>query len=281
MALKKYKPTTPGRRQMTGYSFDELTAKKPLKRLTKSLKKNAGRNSRGSITCRHRGGGAAKNYRITDFKMVKNMGIPGAVASVEYDPVRTAYIMLVVYKNGDKVYHIAPHGIQVGDEIITAEKAKVRTGNRMQLKNIPVGFDIHNVELRLQYGGQSVRSAGTSAKIIGFDGGYAQVQMPSKEIRKVHEECYASVGRISNIDHSLMKIGKAGRKRNMGRRPQVRGKAMNPNDHPHGGGEGGSPIGMKHPKTPWGLPALGKKTRRRKDTNSFIIKTRKGRLKMK
>ncbi len=281
MALKKYKPTTPGRRQMTGYSFDELTTNKPLKRLTKSLKKNAGRNSRGTITCRHRGGGAAKKYRNTDFRMVKNLGIPGTVSSVEYDPVRTAYIMLVVYKNGDKVYHIAPHGIRVGDEILTAEKAKVRTGNRMQLKNIPVGFDIHNVELRLEYGGQSVRSAGTSAKIIGFDGGYAQVQMPSKEIRKVHEGCYASIGRISNVDHSLMKIGKAGRKRHMGRRPQVRGKAMNPNDHPHGGGEGGSPIGMKHPKTPWGLPALGKKTRRRKDTNSFIIKTRKGRLKMK
>ena len=281
MALKKYKPTTPARRQMSGYSFEEVTTSKPLKRLTKSLKKNAGRNSRGTITCRHRGGGTAKKYRQIDFRRTKNMNISGTVSSVEYDPVRTAYIMLVTYANGDKQYHLAPHGIQVGDEIITAEKAKVRVGNRMQLKNIPVGFDICNVELRIDRGGQSVRSAGSSAKIIGFDGGYAQVQMPSKEVRKVNETCFATVGRVSNIDHSLMVIGKAGRKRHMGRRPQVRGKAMNPNDHPHGGGEGGSPIGLKHPKTPWGMPALGRKTRKRKDTNQFIIKTRKGKLNIK
>ncbi len=281
MALKKYKPTTPSRRQMSGYSFEELTTSKPLKKLTKRLTKKAGRNNRGTITCRHRGGGAMKKYRSVDFKRIKNHNIAGAVASVEYDPVRTAYIMLVVYKNGDKCYHIAPAGIKVGDEIMTAEKTKIKTGNRMQLQYIPVGFDIYNVELQHDRGGQAVRSAGSSAKIIGMDDNYVQVQMPSKEVRIVPKTCLASVGRVSNIDHSLINIGKAGRNRHKGRRPQVRGKAMNPNDHPHGGGEGGSPIGMKHPKTPWGLPALGPKTRKRKDTNKFIIRTRKGKLNIK
>lgn len=281
MALKKYKPTTPGRRQMSGYSFDELTTAKPLKKLTKRLTKNAGRNNRGTITCRHRGGGAMQKYRTIDFKRIKNVNITGTVASVEYDPIRTAYIMLVVYKNGDKCYHLAPAGIKAGDEIVTAEKTKIKMGNRMELQNIPVGYDIYNVELRLNRGGQAVRSAGSSAKIIGIDDNYVQVQMPSKEVRIVPKTCMATIGRVSNVDHSLITIGKAGRNRHKGRRPQVRGKAMNPNDHPHGGGEGGSPIGLKHPKTPWGLPALGRKTRRRKDTNKFILKTRKGRLNIK
>ncbi|MDP2691838.1 MAG: 50S ribosomal protein L2 [Candidatus Gracilibacteria bacterium] len=281
MALIKYKPTTPGRRGMTGYTFEELTTNKPLKRLTKRLKRNAGRNNRGIITTRHRGGGAVKKYRETDFKQMKNHGIVGTVSSIEYDPVRTAYIMLVTYKNGDKCYHLCPEGIKAGSEIITAEKAKIRTGNRMQLKNIPVGFDIYNLELKLDKGGQAVRSAGTSAKILGIDGDYAQVQLPSKEIRLILKECYASVGRISNIDHNQMNIGKAGRTRRMGRRPQVRGKVMNPNDHPHGGGEGRNSIGLKYPKTPWGRPALGVKTRRRKDSNRLVMKTRKGKLNIK
>lgn len=281
MALKKYKPTTPGRRQMSGYSFEELTTSTPLKKLTKRLTKKAGRNNRGTITCRHRGGGAMQKYRTVDFRRTKNQNIAGKVASVEYDPVRTAYIMLVVYKNGDKRYHLAPVGVQVGDEIMTGEKTKIKAGNRMQLKHIPVGFDIYNVELHKDKGGQAVRSAGSAAKIIGIDDNYAQVQMPSKEIRIVPKDCFATIGRVSNVDHSLITIGKAGRTRHKGRRPQVRGKAMNPNDHPHGGGEGGSPIGLKHPKTPWGLPALGRKTRKRKDTNKFIVRTRKGKLNMK
>lgn len=281
MAIKKYKPTTPGQRQMSGYSFEELTTSKPLKRLTKSSSKTAGRNNRGVITVRHRGGGVARKYRNTDMKRTKNHGISGLVTSVEYDPNRTAYIMLVTYKNGDKRYHLAPAKIQVGDEVLTAEKTKIKVGNRMQLQNIPVGYDIYNIELQLDRGGQAVRSAGTAAKIIGIDDEYAQVQLPSKEVRIVPKTCYATIGRVSNIDHNLITIGKAGRKRKMGRRPQVRGKAMNPNDHPHGGGEGGSPIGLKHPKTPWGMPALGRKTRKRKDTNKFIVRTRKGKLNIK
>jgi len=281
MPLKKYKPTTPGRRQMTGYSFAELTASKPQKRLTKSLKKNAGRNTRGVITTRHRGGGAAKNYRTIDFNRIKNLGITATVSSIEYDPVRTAYIMLVTYKNGDKRYHLCPEGMKMGDEIITASKTKIKRGNRMQLKNIPPGFNVYNLELQLNKGGEAVRSAGTSAKIIAVDSDFAQVQMPSKEIRLIPQDCYASIGRLSNVDHNLITIGKAGRMRRMGRRPQVRGKAMNPNDHPHGGGEGGSPIGLKYPKTPWGMPALGKKTRKRKSSsNRLIVRTRKGKLKV-
>ncbi|MDF2379274.1 MAG: 50S ribosomal protein L2 [Candidatus Gracilibacteria bacterium] len=278
MALKKYKPTTPGRRQMSGYSFDELTTSKPNKKLVTGKNRISGRNNRGTITIRHRGGGAARKYRDTDFKMKKNIGIPGVVESVEYDPGRTAYIMLVLYKNGDRKYHLAPAGITAGESVMTSEKTKIKIGNRLHIGNIPVGYEIHNLEFHPGRGGQAVKSAGNSAKIIGFDGDWAQVQLPSKEIRMVNKECYASIGKVSNTDHSLIKIGKAGRKRHMGRRPQVRGKAMNPCDHPHGGGEGACPIGMKHPKTPWGLPALGKKTRRRKDTNRLIVKNRKGKM---
>lgn len=281
MAVKSYRPITPGRRQMTGYTFDEITASKPLKSLVKRLKKHSGRNNTGSITCRHRGGGTTRRYRTIDFKQNKNHHIAGTVATVEYDPVRTAYIMLVTYQNGDKKYHLAPEGIKVGDELITAPKAKIKVGNRMQLQNIPVGFNIYNIELQPEKGGQAVRSAGSSANIIGFDGEYAQVQMPSKEIRMVLKNCYATIGRLSNIDHNLITIGKAGRNRNKGKRPQVRGKVMNPNDHPHGGGEGRNSIGLKYPKTPWGLHALGVKTRsRKKRSNRLIIRTRKGKLKV-
>ncbi|MGE3278694.1 MAG: 50S ribosomal protein L2 [Candidatus Altimarinota bacterium] len=282
MAVKKYRPITPGRRQMTGYTFEELTASKPLKKLVKRLKKHSGRNNTGSITCRHRGGGSKRKYRSIDFKQTKNHHISGTVTSVEYDPVRTAYIMLVTYKNGDKQYLLAPEGIKAGDEIITAPKAKIKTGNRMQLQNIPVGFNIYNIEIQSNKGGQAVRSAGSSANIIGFDGDYAQLQMPSKEIRMVLKTCYASIGRLSNVDHNLITIGKAGRNRYKGKRPQVRGKVMNPNDHPHGGGEGRNSIGLKYPKTPWGLHALGVKTRtRKKPSNRLIIRTRKGRAMIK
>ena len=275
MALKKYKPTTPGRRGMSSASFDEITATKPEKSLIRTLKKNSGRNSGGSITVRHRGGGSKKMYRILDFKQSDKLNINGIVKTIEYDPCRTAYIMLVQYKDGEKRYHIAPNGVKVDDPIVTKDKATINPGNRMKLINIPVGYEIHNVELYEGKGGQLGRSAGTAIKLVSLEGKHAQIQLPSGEIRLVSKNCFASIGTVGNIDHNNMKIGKAGRTRNMGRRPQVRGKAMNPVDHPHGGGEGGSPIGLKHPKTPWGFPALGYKTRRRHQTDKMIIKDRR------
>jgi len=275
MALKKFKPTTPGRRQMSVASFDEVTRTKPEKSLTCKIKKTSGRNNSGRITVRHRGGGEKRLYRMIDFKRIDKKNIEGKVTSVEYDPNRTAYIMLVTYKDGEKRYHIAPEGIKVGDSIMTAEKVKIKSGNRMLISNIPVGYEIYNVEMKKGKGGQLGRSAGTAIKLVSLEGDHAQIQMPSGEIRLVEKEGYATIGQVSNIDHNNIVIGKAGRKRHMGRRPQVRGKAMNPCDHPHGGGEGGSPIGMKHPKTPWGMPALGLKTRRRKYTDKMIVKDRR------
>ena len=276
---RKLKATTPGRRQMSVATFKELTKKqKPLKSLLKSQKRGSGRNSSGQITIRHRGGGAKQHYRLVDFNRTKNLGIEGRVDAVEYDPNRTAYIMLIVYKNGDKRYHLAPEKIKVDDKILTAEKGKVRVGNRLHVENIPVGFSIYNIELTPGKGGQIVRSAGAGAKLVSLEGKMAQVQLPSGEVRFVPKKAFASVGVVSHADFSNIKWGKAGRTRWKGRRPQVRGKAMNPNDHPHGGGEGASPIGMKHPKTPWGLPALGVKTRKRKKaTDKFRIRDRKGR----
>ena len=275
MALKKFKPTTPGRRQMSVASFDEVTRTKPEKSLTCKIKKTSGRNNSGRITVRHRGGGEKRLYRMIDFKRIDKKNIEGKVTSVEYDPNRTAYIMLVTYKDGEKRYHIAPEGIKVGDSIMTAEKVKIKSGNRMLISNIPVGYEIYNVEMKKGKGGQLGRSAGTAIKLVSLEGDHAQIQMPSGEIRLVEKEGYATIGQVSNIDHNNIVIGKAGRKRHMGRRPQVRGKAMNPCDHPHGGGEGGTPIGMKHPKTPWGMPALGLKTRRRKYTDKMIVKDRR------
>jgi large subunit ribosomal protein L2 len=277
--IKKFKPTTPGRRQMSVADFSILTKKKPEKSLTVRLKKNSGRNNTGRITCRHRGGGTARQYRLIDFKRVDKKNIPAKVTAVEYDPNRTPYILLVQYKDGDRRYHLAPEGVKVGDEIVTAEKAKIKPGNRMMLKSIPVGFEIFNIQIDPNKGGQMVRTAGSSAKLMAVEGKYAQVQLPSKEIRLFHKECFATIGKLSNSEHGLIKVGKAGRKRHMGKRPQVRGKVMNPCDHPHGGGEGGCPIGLKHPKTPWGLPALGYKTRKKKKpTDKFIYRTRKGKL---
>lgn len=275
MALKKFKPTTPGRRQMTVASFEEVTKTKPEKSLVVRLNKHSGRNNNGRITVRHRGGGAKKLYRIVDFKRSDKLNVKGKVAAVEYDPNRTAYIMLVNYKDGEKRYHLAPANIKVGDEIITAEKAKIKDGNRMLINNIPVGYSIYNVELHRGKGGQMGRSAGTALRLVSLEGEHAQIAMPSGEIRLVGKDCYATVGTVSNIEHNNISIGKAGRKRHMGRRPQVRGKVMNPVDHPHGGGEGASPIGMKHPKTPWGMPALGFKTRKRHYTDKMIVKDRR------
>jgi large subunit ribosomal protein L2 len=276
MAIKNYKPTTPGRRGMSGYSFEEITTSKPEKSLTVRLNKRAGRNNQGRITIRHRGGGHKRLYRLVDFNRADKSNIEATVVSVEYDPYRTAYIMLVNYKDGEKRYHLAPQDIKVGDKIILADKTKLKPGNRMLLRNFPVGFTVYNVEITKGKGGQMIRSAGSSAKVVSQeDVMYTQVQLPSGEVRLVNKDCYASFGMLSNVDHSNITIGKAGRMRNMGRRPQVRGKVMNPCDHPHGGGEGSNSIGLKHPKTPWGMPALGYKTRRRKKySDGVIVKSR-------
>ncbi len=275
MAVKKFKPTTPGRRQMTIASFDEITSTRPEKSLLVRLKKHSGRNNTGSITVRHRGGGTTRMYRKVDFKQTDKLNIEGRVVSVEYDPNRTGYIMLVQYTDGEKRYHIAPTDIKVGDVVATREKGKVKTGNRMMLRHIPVGFSIYNVELHENKGGQLARSAGSSLKLVSLEGEYAQIHMPSGEIRLVSKNCYASIGVVSNIEHNNVVIGKAGRSRHKGLRPQVRGKVMNPVDHPHGGGEGNTSIGLKHPKTPWGMPALGFKTRRRHYTDKMIVRRRK------
>ena len=275
MGLKKFKPTTPGVRHMSVSSFEEITRSEPEKSLIISLKRHAGHNNVGRITVRHRGNGAKKFYRLIDFKRTDKLGIEGTVKSIEYDPYRTARIILVQYKDGEKRYHLAPDGIKVGEVIVTKENPKVKVGNRMMIKNIPVGYSIYEVELTKGRGGQLGRSAGTSIKLVSLETPKAQIQMPSGEIRLVEKTNYATVGTVSNGEHSNVKIGKAGRSRHMGRRPAVRGKAMNPVDHPHGGGRGKNPIGLPHPKTPWGMPALGFKTRRRKYTNMMIIKDRR------
>jgi large subunit ribosomal protein L2 len=275
MAIKKYKPITPGRRQMTTASFDEVTKKSPEKRLVKRIKKHSGRNNQGRMTVRHRGGGAKRKVRQIDFSQTEKLDIEGKVTAIEYDPLRTAYIMLVTYKDGDKRYHLAPEKIEVGDKVETKVKAKVKVGARMQLKHIPLGYQVHNIELNPGQGGIMVRTAGGGATVMSLEGKQAQIQMPSGETRLIPKECYASVGIVSNQEHSNIKIGKAGRSRWMGKRPSVRGKAMNPCDHPHGGGEGNQPIGLKHPKTPWGMPALGYKTRRRHYTDKNIVKDRR------
>lgn len=278
MAIKSFKPTSPGRRQMTVADYSVLTKKEPEKSLTRRLKKHAGRNNTGKITCRHRGGGYTRQYRDIDFNRVDKLNIPARVLAVEYDPNRTSYIILVQYRDGAKRYHLAPHGVKVGDEIVTAPKTKVKPGNRMMLKNIPVGFDIFEIQIAKNRGGQMVRSAGSTARLVAGEGEMVQVQLPSKEIRLFHKDCYATVGRVSNPENNMITIGKAGRNRLRGKRPEVRGKVMNPIDHPHGGGEGRNPVGLKYPKTPWGMPALGFKTRKRRKPFRFIFRTRKGRL---
>ena len=274
MGIKKYNPTTPGLRGMTVSTFEEITAKAPEKSLTETLKKNAGRNVRGKITVRHRGGGARRKYRIIDFKRRKD-DIPGTVATIEYDPNKTANIALIVYADGEKRYIIAPEKLKVGDVIYSGPEADIKVGNALPIANIPVGTMIHNIELKPGKGGQLARSAGNAAQLMAKEDKYAQVRLPSGEVRKVLIECRATIGEVGNSDHGNIQIGKAGRKRHMGWRPTVRGSVMNPNDHPHGGGEGRAPIGRKGPVTPWGKPALGYKTRKKnKASNQYIVKRR-------
>lgn len=277
MGVVKVKGTTPGQRQMSVSTFEEITSSKPEKNLLIARNRLSGRNNAGRITVRHRGGGSKRHYRQIDFKQTDNLGIEGRVKSIEYDPNRNAYIMLVIYINGNKRYHLAPQGIRIGEKLMTSERTKIKIGNRLHIGNIPTGFTLHNIELKPGRGGQIVRSAGTGAKLISLEGQWAQVELPSKEIRFVPKNTFASIGAVSNPDFSNIKWGKAGRTRWRGRRPQVRGKAMNPVDHPHGGGEGRNQIGMKYPKTPWGLPALGVKTRKRKSkTDIYRIRDRHG-----
>ena len=274
MPIKKYKPTSPARRQMTVSTFEEITKKSPERSLVVPLKSHGGRNSYGRITVRHRGGGAKRKYRIIDFKRNK-IDVPAQVIAIEYDPNRSANIALVQYEDGEKRYIIAPVGLAVGDKIISSPHADIRPGNALPLESIPVGTIIHNIELAPGKGGQLVRSAGNSAQLMAKENGYAQVRLPSGEVRMIALNCLATIGQVGNIDHENVSIGKAGRKRHMGFRPTVRGVVMNPNDHPHGGGEGKSPVGMPSPVTPWGKPALGYKTRKtKKKSEKFIVKHR-------
>lgn len=274
MGIKKFKPTSPALRQMTVSTFEEVTKTEPEKSLLAPLKSKAGRNAQGKITVRHRGGGVKRKYRIIDFKRNKD-GIPGKVASIEYDPNRSANIALINYEDGEKRYIIAPYKLKVGDMIESGEKADIKIGNALPLLNIPVGSTIHNIELKPSKGGQLVRSAGNSAQLMAKEGKYAQVRLPSGEVRMINVNCRATIGQVGNVDHEIIVIGKAGRKRHMGIRPTVRGSVMNPNDHPHGGGEGRAPIGRPSPVTPWGKPTLGFKTRKKnKKSDKMIIRRR-------
>jgi large subunit ribosomal protein L2 len=274
VALRSYNPTSPGRRGMVGADFSEITKKKPEKSLLAPRKQNAGRSNQGRVTVRHRGGGAKRRLRIIDFKRDKT-GVPGKVASIEYDPNRSANIALVNYADGEKRYILAPVGLRVGVTISSGAGAEIKPGNTLPLKLIPLGTAVHNIELNRGRGGQIVRSAGTSAQVMAKEGGYILVRLPSGELRRVDGECQATVGQVGNVEHSNISLGKAGRKRLMGWRPQVRGSAMTPRDHPHGGGEGRSPIGHPGPKTPWGKPALGYRTRRNKRSDRLILRRRK------
>jgi len=273
VALKTYRPTSPGRRGMSGYTFDEITRSKPEKSLLLPKKRQAGRNFRGKITVRHRGGGEKRRLRIIDFKRDK-IDIPGRVASVEYDPNRSARIALIHYVDGEKRYIVAPVGLNVDDMIMSGEKAEIKPGNTLPMKNMPSGTEIHNIEMVPGKGGQMVRSAGASAQLMAKEGKYVLLRLPSGELRRVPSECMATIGQIGNVEHQNISLGKAGRKRHMGWRPSVRGSAMSPRDHPHGGGEGRSPIGMPGPKTPWGKPAQGYKTRKPKASDKMIVKRR-------
>ena len=274
MSIKIYKKNTAGRRGMSIVKPDVLTDKKPEKRLTLKISKKSGRSNR-KISIRHRGGGAKKRYRVIDFKMNEKLGIPAKVISIEKDPYRNALVALLCYADGEKRYVLATAGMKVGSKVITDDKVPAEDGNRMKLKNIPVGTIISNIEIIPGKGGQMIRSAGSGASLRAIDKNMAQIKLSSSEIRLVSKECYATIGQISNFEYSVMRVGKAGRKRHMGWRPTVRGTVMNPVDHPHGGGEGRQPIGLKHPKTPWGKPALGKKTRKKKKySNRYILKRR-------
>ena len=274
MAVKIYKPTTPGQRGMTSYTFEEITKKSPEKSLTIIRKSHAGRNNKGRITVRHQGGGNRQYIRLVDFKRDK-LGIPARVSAIEYDPNRTARLALLVYADGEKRYILAPSGIRVGDKVLASPEAEIRPGNALPIANIPVGTTIHNIELKPGKGGQIVRSAGGSAQLLAKEGDYAQVRLPSGEVRLILQQCTATIGQLGNLEHGNIKLGKAGRKRHLGIRPAVRGTAMSPRDHPHGGGEGRQPVGMAGPKSPWGRPTRGYKTRRNKNSDKYIIRRRK------
>lgn len=273
MGVKKYKPTTPGTRGMTGYTFEEITKTTPEKSLLVPRKKHGGRNMYGRVTVRHRGGGHRRHIRIVDFKRDKRE-IQARVAAIEYDPNRTARLALLFYADGEKRYIVAPLDLRVGDTIVAGPQAEIHPGNSMPISNIPIGTMVHNIELKEGRGGQLVRAAGSSAQLLAKEGDYAQIRLPSGEVRLVRQQCYATIGQVGNVDHSNIKLGKAGRKRHLGIRPAVRGTAMSPRDHPHGGGEGRQPIGMPGPKSPWGKPTLGYKTRRNKRTDQYIVRRR-------
>jgi len=273
MGVKKYKPVTPSLRGMTGSTFEEITKTKPERSLIKPLRKSGGRNMYGRITVRHRGGGHKRHIRIVDFKRNK-YGIPAKVSAIEYDPNRSARLALLFYADGEKRYIIAPLDLRVGDTIVSGPEAEVRPGNSLPISNIPIGTMVHNIELNEGRGGQLVRAAGGAAQLLAKEGDYAQIRLPSGEVRLVRQKCYATIGQVGNLDHSNIKLGKAGRKRHLGIRPTVRGSAMSPRDHPHGGGEGRSPIGMPGPKSPWGKPTLGYRTRRNKRTEKFRVRRR-------
>lgn len=273
MAIKLYKPTSPGRRGMSVSTFEEITRSTPERSLLRPLRERAGRNNIGRVTVRHRGGGHKRMYRVIDFKRDKQ-GIPGRVTSIEYDPNRSARIALVTYADGEKRYILAPLGLKVGTQLMSGPEAEIRVGNTLPLRNIPLGTMVHNVELQPGKGGQMARSAGTAAQVMAKEGDYAQLRLPSGEVRKVALSCMATIGQVGNTDHANINLGKAGRKRWLGWRPTVRGSAMDPNSHPHGGGEGRTPIGMPGPKTPWGKPALGYKTRKNKRTEKYIVRRR-------
>jgi large subunit ribosomal protein L2 len=273
VAIKEYKPTSPGRRGMSVVTYEEITKTRPEKSLIMPLKKNSGRNNRGIITCRHRGGGAKQMLRKVDFRRDK-LGIPGKISAIEYDPNRSAYLALVFYVDGEKRYILAPIGLNVGDTIVSGENAEIRPGNTMPLKLIPTGTLIHNIEFDRGKGGQMVRSAGAAAQLMTKEEDYALIRLPSGEMRRIRADCYATIGQVGNIEHEGIKLGKAGRRRLMGWRPTVRGSAMTPRDHPHGGGEGRCPIGHPNPKTPWGKVALGLKTRKPKASDKLIVKRR-------
>lgn len=273
MGIKVYKPITPGQRNMTGYSFEEITKSKPERNLIVIRRSTGGRNMYGRVTVRHQGGGVRQFIRLVDFKRNK-INIPAKVSAIEYDPNRTARLALMVYADGEKRYILAPVGLKVGDTLLTGPQAEIRPGNSLPIANIPVGTMIHNIELKEGRGGQLVRSAGTAAQLLAKEGDYAQLRLPSGEVRLVRQVCYATIGQVGNLEHSNIKLGKAGRKRLMGIRPTVRGTAMSPRDHPHGGGEGRQPTGMASPKTPWGMPTRGYKTRKNKQSNKYIVRRR-------
>lgn len=273
MAIKKYKPTTPSRRGMTGHSFEEITKSEPERSLLQPKRRRGGRNSYGRITVRHQGGGNRQHIRLVDFKRDKR-NIPARVAAIEYDPNRTARLALLHYVDGEKRYIIAPTELRVNDTVLSGPQADVRPGNSLPIANIPVGTLVHNIELKEGRGGQLVRAAGGAAQLLAKEGDYAQIRLPSGEVRLVRQTCYATIGQVGNLDHGNIKLGKAGRKRHMGIRPTVRGTAMSPRDHPHGGGEGRQPVGMPGPKSPWGKPTLGARTRRNKQTDKYIVRRR-------